>query len=288
MNGTARRRDPRRRAGHGLVACAAAFVLGASACGAPERLLLATTSSAYDSGLLDAIAAAWAAEPGVPPLRILVVGSGEALALGRRGDADVLLVHAPEAEAAYIAAGHGVLHRTVMRNAYVVAGPAADPAGVAAAGDATDALRRVAAAGAPFVSRGDDSGTHQRERSLWLAAGLQPWHDRPGWYVDAGQGMAETLRMASELDAYTLTDLATHRVLQGRASPVVLLYDHALLDNPYSVIVPAASRSPAAAGRFADWLSGSTGRAVIMEYGRDRYGAALFEAVPAAELPGGR
>jgi tungstate transport system substrate-binding protein len=244
-------------------------------------MLLATTTSPEDSGLLPQLLAAWQAEGGAPPIHALIVGSGEALTLGRRGDADVLLVHAPEAEAAFMAGGHGVTRQPVMRNGYLIVGPAADPAGVATSTDAAGALARIAGVSASFISRGDDSGTHQRERGLWAAAGLRPWDQRGGWYIEAGQGMGETLRMAGELGAYTLTDAATYEVWRGQTGLVVHIRGGAELENPYSVIVPARSRKVAAARAFAEWLSGGPAQQLIADFGVERFGAPLFEPASA-------
>jgi tungstate transport system substrate-binding protein len=285
MTERTRRREPRRRARQHTPAVATALLLTLLACTGPEGLVLATTSSADDSGLLQALSLAWQAEPGTPRLHVLVVGSGEALALGRRGDADVLLVHSPEAEARFMEAGGGLLRREVMRNRLVIVGPASDPAEVGAAADVIDAMARVARAGAPFVSRGDASGTHERELELWAAASLSPQGERAAWYIDAGQGMGETLRTADELGAYTLTDMATYSVWRGRLRLVVLQRGDPGLDNRYSVIVPTASRARAEATEFADWLASGGGQAVIADFGRDRFGAPLFE--PLAVRPAG-
>jgi tungstate transport system substrate-binding protein len=245
-------------------------VLLASACAQPDgRLVLATTSSACDAGLLDHLLAAWHAEQAPPRIDVLVTGSGEALALGRRGDADVLLVHAPEAEAAFVEAGLARSREPVMRSDFVLVGPAHDPAGVRAAGDLAAAFRAIARAGT-FVSRGDDSGTHQRELRIREHAGLaDPRPDRGSGYIDAGQGMAETLRMAAERRAYTLTDHATFAAWRSRLELVELVefaLDDTLLHNPYSIIVPRATRDSIGAARFAAWLTGPRAQRIVADF----------------------
>jgi tungstate transport system substrate-binding protein len=225
-------------------------------------------------------------------VRVVAVGSGQALALGRRGDADVLLVHDPAGEAAFMAAGAGETRRPVMHNAFVVVGPPVDPAGVRGAGSAAEAFRRVARAGQPFVSRGDASGTHQKERALWGRAGVEPAGD---WYVRAGAGMAQALRMANEKRAYTLTDRATFLAQLRGLDLAVLLDGDPALANPYSVIVVSPARHPHvradAARRLAAYLTSGEGRCVIAEFGKARLGEPLFfvpdeePAVPAEDRP---
>jgi tungstate transport system substrate-binding protein len=255
-------------------------VILAAGCGVSDsrdRVLLVTTHSVEDSGLLGTLAAAFHATH--PEFRVLTtaVGSGAALEIGRRGDADLLLTHDPEGEIRFMSEGHGVERRPVMENDFVLAGPPGDPAGVSAAADAPDAFRLVAGSRSRFLSRGDDSGTHRKERALWREAGLEPWVGRPAWYIEAGIGMAETLQMASQLGAYVLTDLATYRNTEaGRALGVVFASDPRLL-NPYSIIVPRRQRNPTGARVLADWLVGP-GQEVIAGYGRDRFDTPLFRA----------
>ena len=246
-------------------------------------MVLATTTSLEDSGLLDVLVPAFeAAHPGYA-VKVVAVGTGQALALGRRGDADVLLVHAPPAESVFVAAGHGLERREIMWNDMVVVGPSADPARVRGLRDAAEAFRRIAAAGAPFVSRGDSSGTHQKELALWRAAGVRP---RGAWYLDAGQGMAEVLLMAAEKRAYTLADRATVLALSPRLDLEVLVEGDVRLRNVYSVIrvTRAAEREGAAA--FADWLVGPGAQALIGRFGVERFGRPLFVPLAGAALPG--
>lgn len=258
------------------LALAAALVL--PACGGSERpVVLAGTTTTYDSGLLDALARRFeAGHPGLA-LKVVAVGTGEALALGRRGDADVLLVHAPEAERAFVEAGHGVSRTPVMRNRFVVVGPPSDPAGVGTTDSAVAAFRAVARTRSTFVSRGDGSGTHRREREIWRAAGIDP--AGASWYREVGQGMAETLRWASERGAYTLAVSANVRVLRDQLALRVLLDGGPRLENVYSVVQVADPPHPDAARRLAAWLVGPEARRVVAGFGCGRYGRPLFRPV---------
>lgn len=229
---------------------------------APEPLTLATTTSVANSGLLDVLAAAFEREHRIP-VRSHLVGSGRALALLARGDADVVISHAPEAEARALREHPRWRYRKIMFNDFVIAGPREDPAAVAHAADAIDAMRRIAASGARFLSRGDSSGTHERENELWRLAGTRPGPDR---LVVAGAGMGTTLRIASETDAYTLTDRATF-AQQAAVLRLVLLHegDPKLL-NTYAVIVGPDAARAADARTFAAWLAEGNGRNLIATY----------------------
>jgi tungstate transport system substrate-binding protein len=222
---------------------------------------------------------AFEATAGGTRVKIIAVGSGEALALGRRRDADVLLVHSPADEESFMAAGHGVRRLPVMSNDYVIVGPSADPAGVRQAANASAALQAIAAAGAAFISRGDSSGTHRRELQLWQQAGVRP--ETASFRIDIGQGMGETLNVASERAAYTLTDRSTYQARRTTLDLDILLEGGAELLNRYSVITVAGARQAAAADAFATWLVSEQGAAVIRAFGVDRFGAPLF--VPAAD-----
>ncbi len=213
-------------------------------------------------------------------VQVVAVGSGEALALGARRDADVLLVHAPAAESAYVAAGHAIERRPVMTNRFVLVGPAADPAGIRGMTGAAAALHRIAERHATFVSRGDDSGTHKREKQLWSSLGMSP-HDSGGrWYLEAGQGMGDVLLMAGEKGGYTLSDISTYRFMRDRLPLVILVDGDSALLNPYHVITVAGARNPAGGKAFLDWITGPGGQAIIRDYGRDRFGSPLFHANP--------
>lgn len=239
----------------------------------PEPLVLASTTSTQDSGLFDVLIPAFERAYPRYHVRVIAVGTGEALKLGERKDADVLLVHAPEAEKAFVAAGFGTERREVMYNDFVILGPASDPAHVRGTEDPAAALGKIAAAGAAFVSRGDDSGTDKKEKSLWKVAGVTP---AGGWYKSAGQGMGDVLRMASELGAYTLSDRATYLFLRPKLKLRVLVEGDPRLFNQYGVIPVTGAHNPEGARDFADWITSPAGQRVIGAYGRERFGRALF------------
>jgi tungstate transport system substrate-binding protein len=271
----ARGRGGRAFAGFAARSLALAFVTLQACDRAPADVMIATTTSVEDTGLLEALAAEMRED--VPDVRVHMtgVGSGQALALARRGDADLVIVHDPAAESAFVAQGHGDRRRTIMRNDFVVIGPVADPAGVRAATDAADALRRIQ--GHLFLSRGDSSGTHRKELALWRRAGVEP---RGEWYREAGIGQADVIRMAGERGAYALVDRGSFRFLEDGVAAVVLFEDPTQLDNPYSVIVATRAKNPDGARAVADWLAGARARALIDGFGRERYGEPLFQVVP--------
>ncbi|MBI3911128.1 MAG: substrate-binding domain-containing protein [Armatimonadetes bacterium] len=243
-------------------------------------LVLATTTSVQDSGLLDVLLPAFERETGIR-VHAVAVGTGQALALARRGDADAVLCHAPALEEAFVREGHGEDRRRVARNDFVVVGPPADPARVRHTRTAAEALARIAAAGQPFVSRGDRSGTHLKEQELWARARVHP---EGAWYLSAGSGMGAVLRLASERRAYTLSDRATFVAYRGKVDLAILHAGSEGLDNPYSILVVSPRRHPGTrvreARRFADYLTGTTAQGLIARFGMDRYGEALFR--PAA------
>ena len=228
-----------------------------------------------DSGLLDRLVRAYHAAQNQFRVLPTARGSGAALALGRRGDADLLLTHDPPAESAFVAAGHADRRAPVMESEFVLAGPGDDPAGIRGARDFPQALARIARSRAPFISRGDDSGTHHRELALWHEAGIPP-PERQDWYRQAGAGMAETLRIAAQRDAYVLTDLPTLVQLRRNVPLEILASGDPPVRNPYSYMVPASSGNPEGARHFAKWLIGP-GQRVIATHGGDRPGARLFE-----------
>lgn len=248
------------------------------------ELLIASTTSTEDSGLFDVLLPAFMETHPEVRVKVTAVGTGQALELGRRRDADVLLVHAPAAESAFVAAGHGTARCSVMYNDFILVGPRSDPAGVAGSTDAAAALRRIAASRSEFISRGDDSGTHRKERSLWRAAGVEP---AGRWYMEVGQGMAESLRMATERRAYALTDRATYLNQRQELALSILAEGDERLFNQYGVIPVSGVSHPEAARAFALWITGAEGQALIGDYGTERFGRPLF--VPDAgrcELPG--
>jgi tungstate transport system substrate-binding protein len=239
---------------------------GGSAAPAPEPLKLATTTSTRDSGLLDALLPALERDCAVS-VKVIAVGSGQALRLGSDGEADLLLTHDPKGEEEFMASGAGAERRPLMFNDFVIVGPAADPAGVKGLRDPREALRRIAAAKAPWLSRGDDSGTHRKEKRLLADAGVKP--EAP-WHRETGQGMGATLAMAAESGSYTLADRATWAAHRARESLPVLVEGDEVLRNPYAVLLLNPDRFPhlraAAARRAADWLTGAAGRRAIAGY----------------------
>ncbi len=237
-------------------------------------LVLATTTSTQDSGLLDELLPAFKEQSGID-VKVVAVGSGQAIELGRRGDADVLLTHSPEAEARFVADGFARERLPVMHNDFVIVGPSADPASVKQAASAAEALNAMAAGNYPFVSRGDDSGTHQKELALWRRAGVEP---RGEWYLSAGAGMGQTLRIGTEKNAYVLTDRATWLALKGELGSVVLFEGDEQLLNRYSVMVVSQKRADIqkAAKQFARFLRSPEGRQIISQFGTAKFGQPLF------------
>ena len=248
----------------------------ASAKSPATTLVLATTTSTQDTGLLDALLPAFEKQTHIR-VKVIAVGSGEALAMGRRGDADVLLVHSKAAEDVFMAEGHGFARFDVMHNDFVLMGPATDPARVRGA-DAVEAFRRIATAAAPFVSRGDRSGTHVKEQGLWKQAGVEP--EGQAWYASAGQGMGETARIASEKQAYALIDRGTWLAMAAGLDLPLLCEGGDDLLNSYRVIVVDPAKHPQAhvleAWAFAKWLVSPATQKRIGEFGRAKYGRSLF------------
>jgi tungstate transport system substrate-binding protein len=245
--------------------CAAILAAGPwlAACGAPapQYLTLATTTSVGNSGLLDVLLPAFQKQHDVT-VRPHLVGSGRALVMLGNGTADVVISHAPDAEAAALAAHPGWTYRKFMYNDFVIVGPTADPADVSSARSVEDAARRMAAGTARFLSRGDQSGTHEREQQLWRLAGVSPGPDR---LVIAGAGMGTTLRVASETGAYTLTDRATFAQLAGALRLRIVFEGGPHLTNTYAIIVGNGERR-AAATAFGIWLTEGPGRDLIARY----------------------
>jgi tungstate transport system substrate-binding protein len=238
---------------------------------AGQTLVMATTTSTDNTGLLDYLAPHFTKATGIE-LRWTAVGTGKALKLGENCDVDVLLVHAPGAEKAYVKAGHGVGRREVMFNDFVIIGPAADPAGVKGK-SVSDALAAVEAKGAIFASRGDNSGTHKKELSLWKAAG-KPVPEKDKWYLQTGQGMLATINIAAERGGYTMTDRGTYikyEDTQGGNPPLKILVEgDAVLKNQYSVLAINPEKCENAqydlAQKFSDWLAGAEAQKLIGEF----------------------
>ncbi len=237
-----------------------------SAWAAPGIIRLATTTSTENSGLLEKLLPAFEKASGYR-VHVIAVGTGKALQMGRDGDVDVVLVHAPKAEEKFVADGAGLKRHPVMHNDFILIGPRNDPAHIRGVKDAATALQQIARAQAPFISRGDDSGTHKKERALWRAAGIQP---RGPWYREAGQGMGKVLEMASELDAYTLTDRGTWLAFRDHSSLIPLVAGDKRLYNPYGIIAVNPARYPdtniAGARALIDWITSKTGQTRIAAY----------------------
>jgi tungstate transport system substrate-binding protein len=239
-------------------------------------LILSTTTSTQDSGLLDVLVPMFEKRTGLS-VKTISVGTGQALALAARGEADVTLAHAPAQEKKYVEDGKMLNRRLVMYNDFVLIGPAEDPAGIKGQPKVAEALRRIAEKGVPFVSRGDKSGTHALELALWKQAGIEP---KGSWYLESGQGMGQTLLVANEKKGYAVTDRGTYLAFQKRVSlPILMEKDRALL-NIYSVMEVNAANGPrvnAAAGKaFADFMVSPEVQGVIRTFGVEKFGQPLF------------
>lgn len=252
-----------------MILCVLTLAAQRPALAARDHIVLQSTTSTQNSGLLDAILPVFTTKTGIE-VRVVAVGTGQALRNARNGDGDVVLVHAREAEEAFVAEGWGIDRRDVMYNDFVIVGPADDPAGLAGASDAIEAFRRIAAARARFASRGDDSGTHKRERALWQAAGIDVATQSGSWYLETGSGMGATLNLAAGMGAYTLTDRATWLSFGNRRGLRLLFEGDPRLFNQYGVIRVNPARHPhvnaEAARLFVDWLTGPEGQAAIAAY----------------------
>lgn len=239
-------------------------------------VILATTTSTQDTGLLDVLVPAFEKAAGFS-VKTIAVGTGAALTMGQRGDADVLLVHAPSAEQAYMAKGRGLSRALVMHNAFIVVGPPSDPAHVKGFASAQAAFATIARKGALFVSRGDDSGTNIKELGLWKAAGVTP---EGGSYIKTGSGMADTLHVADEKQGYVLTDDGTYLSQRASLALVPLVERATDLRNVYHVIVvtpiPGRPSNLAGARAFATYVTSRAGQRLIATYGRERFGRPLF------------
>ncbi|MBZ0169445.1 tungsten ABC transporter substrate-binding protein [Candidatus Methylomirabilis lanthanidiphila] len=244
--------------------------------GASKTVILATTTSTQDSGLLDVLVPLFEKRTGYL-VKTISVGTGQALALGGRGEADVVLVHAPEAEKRYVADGTLINRQLVMHNDFIVVGPKEDPAQIRGMKKASDALRRIAEMKAAFVSRGDNSGTHQLEKRLWKEAGREPIGE---WYLESGQGMGQTLGIATEKRAYTLTDRATYLALKKRLILDILVERDPSLLNIYSVMGVNPTRFPkvntTGGMAFADFIVSPAAQEVIKNFGVEKFGEPLF------------
>ncbi|MDU0460438.1 MAG: substrate-binding domain-containing protein [Geobacteraceae bacterium] len=243
---------------------------------APKSIILATTTSTQDSGLLDVLVPMFEKESGFK-VKTISVGSGQAMKMGEKGEADVLLVHSPEAEKKFMADGFGVTRRLVMHNDFIILGPASDPAKIKGA-KAAEAMKRIAQANSLFASRGDNSGTHAKEKGLWKGAGVNPEGQK--WYQQTGLGMGQTLNVAAEKKGYVLTDRATYLALRKNLGMEILVEGDGKLLNIYHVIELNPARSPKinipGGKAFADFMVAKKTQDVIGRFGVDRFGAPLF------------
>lgn len=273
-----------------LLICAVAMMLMAGCGGAQDantdeqqpvepkgEIVLATTTSTQDSGLLDYLLPEFEKETGWT-VKTIAVGTGKALQMGVDGEADVLLVHARASEDEFMANGDGVTRYDVMYNDFVLVGPAEDPAGVKDCDNKiADSMAAIANTQSEFISRGDDSGTHKKELAIWKAAGIEPAGD---WYVSAGAGMGDVLKMADEKQAYTITDRATYLSMKDTLNLEIVCEKDTDMLNPYGVITVDPSKNDQineeGANAFAEWLVSEQGQKLIGEYGVEEYGMALF------------
>jgi len=245
----------------------------------PTDLILASTTSTQDSGLFDVLIPAFENASPQYKVKVIAVGSGEAMKLGEKKDADVLLVHSPASEKAFVEGGFGIGRKPVMYNDFVIVGPASDPAKIKGDTSAIEAFKKIAAAKAVFVSRGDDSGTHNKEKSVWASGTIDP--KGQSWYLSVGQGMGETLKVANEKQGYTIVDRATWLTTKDKVADLVLLVEgDKKLFNPYSVIEVVGAKDAAGAKAFSDWITGPDGQKVIGDFGKQKFGQQIF--VPSA------
>ena len=259
-----------------LVTVLTLLTCGTAAFAASKTVILATTTSTQDSGLLDVLVPAFEKENGFQ-IKTISVGSGQAMKMGEKGEADVLLVHSPDAEKKFMTDGFGSTRRLVMHNDFIIVGPATDPAKIKGA-TAADALKRIVQAGTVFASRGDNSGTHAKEKGLWKAAGISPEGQK--WYQQTGLGMGQTLNVAAEKKGYTLTDRATYLSLKKGLGLEILVEGDGKLLNIYHVIELNTVKWPkvnAQGGKaFADFMVTKKTQDIIRTFGVDKFGAPLF------------
>ncbi len=260
-----------------LAALAAGLALAAPARAGDRFILLASTTSTENSGLFAHLLPIFTAKTGIQ-VRVVARGTGQAIKMAERGDADLLLVHHRPSEDVFVARGYGVARHDVMYNDFVLIGPRDDPAGIAGLSDAAEALARIARAKATFLSRGDDSGTHKKEQGLWRIAGIDPAAASGGWYRETGAGMGATLNTAAALGGYLLSDRATWLAFRNKRDLAVLAEGDPRLFNPYGVILVNPERHPhvkAADGQaLIDWLISDEGQQAIAAFKVD--GRQLF------------
>lgn len=242
-----------------------------------KTIILATTTSTQDSGLLDVLLPIFEKETGYF-VKTIAVGSGQAMAMGQKGEADVLLVHSPEAEKKFMAEGYGINRRLVMHNDFIVVGPPGDPAKIKTIKSSVESFKKIASAKALFLSRGDNSGTHAKEKAIWKAAGINPEEGK--WYQQTGLGMGQTLSVAAEKKGYTLADRGTYLALKKNLGLDILVEGDAILLNIYHVIEVNPAKWPkvnnAGAKTFAGFMVSKGTQELIKTFGVDKFGSPLF------------
>ena len=256
---------------------ALAILMAIGCGGGGEEVILATTTSTYDSGLMDVLEPIFEDQMEYD-LKVIPVGTGQALAMGERGDADALLVHAPSSELDLVESGAAINRQLVMHNDFIITGPADDPAGIEGVTSAADAFATIHESEATFISRGDDSGTHKREKEIWEDAGLDP--EGQSWYKQSGQGMGATLQIANQKDAYTLSDRGTYLALSDNLELVVLVEGDPVLFNVYHVMQVNPQKFDKVNGpggaAFVDFITSEEVQDIIKEFGVDKFGRPLF------------
>ncbi len=254
------------------------FITGIFAVQAQQKtVILATTTSTQDSGLLDVLLPIFEKKTGYF-VKTIAVGSGQAMAMGQKGEADVLLVHSPDAEKKFVAEGYGINRRLVMHNDFIIVGPAEDPAKIKGTKSSVEAFKKMVSTKALFVSRGDNSGTHAKEKAIWKAAGINP--EKEKWYQQTGLGMGQTLGVAAEKKGYTLADRGTYLALKKSLGLDILVEGDAILLNIYHVIEVNPAKWPkvnkAGAKAFADFMVSKETQGMIKTFGVDKFGSPLF------------
>ena len=242
-----------------------------------KNIIMATTTSTQDSGLLDVLLPIFEKETGYF-VKTIAVGSGQAMAMGQKGEADVLLVHSPAAEKKFVSEGYGIHRRLVMHNDFIIVGPPEDPGKIRGLNSAAEAFKKIASAKVLFISRGDNSGTHAKEKAIWKAGGINPVKEK--WYQQTGLGMGDTLNVASEKRAYTLSDRGTYLALKRHLQLDILTEGDAILLNIYHVIEVNPAKWPkvntAGAKAFADFMVSKETQGIIKTFGVDKFRSPLF------------
>jgi tungstate transport system substrate-binding protein len=243
----------------------------------PKTIILATTTSTQDSGLLDVLLPIFEKKTNYF-VKTIAVGSGQAMAMGQKGEADVLLVHSPDAEKKFIAEGYGINRRLIMHNDYIIVGPSNDPSKIKGLKSSSEAFKKISSEKTLFMSRGDNSGTHAKEKSIWKTAGINPEEGK--WYQQTGLGMGQTLNVAAEKKGYTLADRGTYLALKKNLNLDILVEGDAILLNVYHVIEVNPAKWPkvnVAGGKaFADFMVSKETQDIIKTFGIDKFGSPLF------------